>query len=58
MDDENTSGFGTKENPAMVALYTYHDMAGEKAGTDTYQTQGLAYSTDKGEAGPNMRAIR
>ncbi|MEM6803447.1 MAG: glycoside hydrolase family 32 protein, partial [Bacteroidota bacterium] len=48
MDYENTSGFGTKENPAMVALYTYHDRVGEKAGSKTFQTQGLAYSTDKG----------
>jgi fructan beta-fructosidase len=47
-DKENTSGLGTKENPPLVAIFTYHDMAGEKAGTNTYQTQGIASSTDKG----------
>ncbi|PIQ48882.1 MAG: glycosyl hydrolase family 32 [Cytophagales bacterium CG12_big_fil_rev_8_21_14_0_65_40_12] len=47
-DKENTSGLGTKENPPLVAIYTYHDMAGEKAGTNTYQTQGIASSTDQG----------
>jgi len=48
VDINNTSGFGTKENPAIVAVFTYHDMAGEKAGRNDYQTQGIAYSTDKG----------
>lgn len=48
MDYENTSAFGTDENPAMVAIYTYHDPVGEKAATKTFQTQGIAYSTDKG----------
>lgn len=48
MDLDNTSGLGSKENPAMVALYTYHDPIGEKKGTIDFQTQGLAYSQDKG----------
>lgn len=39
IDYNNTSGFGTKENPAMIAIYTG---AGEK------QVQCLAYSLDKG----------
>lgn len=48
VDWDNTTGFGTKENPAMVAIYTYHDMAGEKAKKIDYQTQAIAYSLDKG----------
>lgn len=48
VDVSNTSGLGTTENPAMVAIYTYHDMAGEKAGKNNFQTQGIAFSVDKG----------
>ncbi|MGY6742300.1 MAG: glycoside hydrolase family 32 protein [Cecembia sp.] len=50
MDLENTSGLGTKDNPAMVAIFTYHDPIGEKEGRDDFQTQGIAYSTDKGRS--------
>lgn len=49
MDTNNTSGLGTKDNPAMVAIFTYHLMAGEKAGRKDFQTQGIAYSLDEGE---------
>ena len=49
VDWENTSGFGTKENPPLVAIYTYHDPDGEKQETDTFQTQGIAYSLDSGK---------
>jgi fructan beta-fructosidase len=49
VDLNNTSGLGTTENPPMIAIFTYHDMAGEKAGRTDYQTQGLAYSLDEGE---------
>ena len=48
IDTQNTSGFGSIENPAMVAIYTYHLMEGEKAGRDDFQTQGIAYSLDEG----------
>lgn len=47
-DEDNTSGLGTKENPPLVAIYSYHDPEGERAGAIDYQTQGIAYSTDKG----------
>ena len=40
IDYENTSGFGSKKNPPMVAIYTYSHPDG--------QTQGIAYSLDKG----------
>lgn len=48
IDWQNTSGFGTTDTPPMVAIYTYHDMEAEKAGATDYQTQGIAYSLDKG----------
>lgn len=47
-DKENTSGLGTQENPPFVAIYTYHDMEGEKSGATDYQKQAIAYSLDKG----------
>jgi fructan beta-fructosidase len=47
-DLKNTSGFGTRDNPPLVAIYTYHDSNGEKAGKADFQTQGIAYSVDKG----------
>jgi len=49
VDVNNTSRFGTKDNPPLVAIYTYHDMEGEKAGRTDFQTQGIAYSLDNGE---------
>lgn len=48
VDKNNTSGFGTSENPALVAIYTYHSVEKEKAGRNDYQTQGIAYSLDNG----------
>ena len=48
IDYQNTSGFGSKDKPAMVAIYTYHNMEGEKAGRNDFQSQGIAYSLDKG----------
>jgi levanase len=40
VDRENTSGFGTRQNPPMVAIYT-----SARPGS---QAQSLAYSTDRG----------
>ncbi|MFF6950278.1 GH32 C-terminal domain-containing protein [Streptomyces iakyrus] len=42
VDWNNTTGFGTKENPPMVAIYTSAYKNGGK------QAQSLAYSTDRG----------
>jgi fructan beta-fructosidase len=50
VDHNNTSGFGTKNNPALVAIFTYHDMAGEQEGKNDFQTQGIAYSLDNGDS--------
>ncbi len=49
VDKDNTSGFGTSENPPLVAIFTYHNAQAEKEGRSDYQTQGIAYSTDNGE---------
>lgn len=48
VDSKNTSGLGSEQNPAMVAIFTYHDPVLEKAGSKVFQNQGIAYSTDKG----------
>jgi fructan beta-fructosidase len=49
VDENNTSGLGSKENPALVAIFTYHSMEKEKAGRTDYQSQGMAYSIDSGK---------
>ena len=48
IDWDNTSGLQEGENPPMIAIFTYHDMLGEKEGRVDFQTQGIAYSHDKG----------
>jgi fructan beta-fructosidase len=48
IDWKNTSGFGVGEAPPMIAIFTYHNMDGERAGNIDFQTQGIAYSLDKG----------
>jgi len=48
VDWKNTSGLGSTENPPLVAIFTYHDMEGERASKIDFQTQGIAYSLDKG----------
>lgn len=48
VDEQNTSGFGVNNEPPLIALYTYHDMVGEKSGRTDFQSQALAYSLDKG----------
>lgn len=49
MDIDNTSGLGTAEHPAMIAIFTYHDPEGEMAGRKDFQTQGIAFSLDEGD---------
>ncbi|MDF2157868.1 glycoside hydrolase family 32 protein [Algoriphagus sp. CAU 1675] len=48
-DQENSSGLGTLELPPLVAIYTYHNMEGEKSGKLDFQFQGIAYSSDNGK---------
>ena len=42
VDYFNTTGFGSLENPAMVAIFTDHQHDG------SHQSQSIAYSTDEG----------
>ncbi|MDF9830128.1 glycoside hydrolase family 32 protein [Parabacteroides sp. PF5-6] len=48
VDKANTSGLGSTENPPLIAFFTYHDMKKEKAGEIDIESQGIAYSLDKG----------
>lgn len=48
VDSNNTSGFGKNGKIPLVAIFTHHDPKGEKAGTDNFQNQSLAYSLDNG----------
>ena len=58
IDWKNTSGFGVNGNPPMVAIFTHHNMDGEKAKRLDFQTQSIAYSNDNGELGLNMSRIQ
>ncbi|MEJ2256718.1 MAG: glycoside hydrolase family 32 protein [Woeseiaceae bacterium] len=48
VDWNNTSGFGDGDQPPLVAIFTYHDPVRGKAGTNDHETQGIAYSVDRG----------
>ncbi|MFV8465676.1 glycoside hydrolase family 32 protein [Flavobacterium sp. LB1P62] len=48
VDLKNTSGFGSLQNPPIVAMFTYHNPVKEKAGEAGVQSQGIAYSLDEG----------
>ena len=48
VDKNNTSGFGKDGISPIVAIYTYHNMKGEKDGDIDFQTQAIAYSLDEG----------
>ena len=50
VDWSNTSGFGTGGQPPLVAIFTYHDPEKAKAETHDHETQGIAYSNDKGRS--------
>ncbi len=48
VDNNNTSKLGTTEKPPIVATFTHHDFVGEKAKTNDFQKQSIAYSLDGG----------
>lgn len=48
VDVNNTAGFKNGEEDPIVAIFTYHDPVGAESGSQTYQTQGIAYSNDRG----------
>ena len=47
-DKNNTAGFGNKGTVPLVAIFTHHNMAGEKEKRNDFQNQSLAYSIDDG----------
>ncbi len=49
VDNNNTSGLGTDNQTPIVATFTHHDFAGEKAKTNDFQKQSIAYSLDGGK---------
>lgn len=49
VDWKNSSGLGTKDNPPLVAIFTYHNDNYKQAGLLQHQNQGIAYSTDGGQ---------
>ena len=50
VDSNNTTGFGRSGKIPLVAMFTHHDPAGEKAGSKTFQNESLAYSLDGGSS--------
>jgi fructan beta-fructosidase len=69
IDVDNTAGFNKNGETALIAIFTYHNMDGEKAQRTDFQTQGMAYSLDKGRTwtkyannpiikNPNIRDFR
>ncbi len=50
LDKQNSSGFGTDDNPPLVAIFTYHDAKIKAAGGTGFETQGIAYSLDNGDS--------
>ena len=48
VDFNNTSNFGSKENPPFVAIFTHHDPEKQKTGRVDFESQSIAYSLDQG----------
>lgn len=49
IDWNNTSGLQDGEHPPMIAIFTHHNIKGEREeGNNTFQYQSIAYSNDKG----------
>jgi fructan beta-fructosidase len=48
VDAQNTTGFGTAEQPPLVAIFTYHDPVAAEQNPAMSQHQGLAFSLNKG----------
>lgn len=49
LDINNTSGLGRNGIAPLVAIFTQHNMPGEKAGRVDFQNQSIAYSLDEGK---------
>ena len=49
VDKDNTSGFGAGGKVPLVAIFTHHDTARERAHRVDVETQSIAYSLDEGK---------
>lgn len=49
VDYKNTSGFGKNGKIPLVAIFTHHDPKLEKAGSNKFQNESIAYSLDEGK---------
>lgn len=47
-DIYNTSGFGDGTTPPLIAVFTYHNSELERKGNNEFQSQGIAWSNDRG----------
>lgn len=47
-DCDNTSGLGNGTVPPLIAVFTYHNSKLERRGSTGFQSQGLAWSIDRG----------
>jgi fructan beta-fructosidase len=48
VDKNNSSGLGINGKAPLIAIFTQHNMDGEKAGKIDFQNQSIAYSNDGG----------
>ena len=49
VDKKNSSGFGKNGKAPLIAIFTAHNLEGEKAGQNNFQNQSIAYSNDHGQ---------
>ncbi len=49
VDSKNTSGLAKNGQTPIVAMFTYHNAKAEKEGSETFQSQAIAYSLDEGK---------
>ena len=50
VDWKNTTGLGETSQPPLVAIFTYHNPVQGKSDGVSFQSQAIAYSTDKGRS--------
>lgn len=50
IDWNNTSGLQRGKEPPMIAIFTHHNMEGERSGTNNFQYQSIAFSNDRGRS--------
>jgi fructan beta-fructosidase len=49
-DVANASGLGTKSHPPLIAVFAYHSHEAERQGSIAIESEGLAYSLDRGRS--------